>query len=221
MTESEWLECTSPDTRLWAFYLPEHLAGHLPMSERKKRLFVVGCCRRIWAVLDQQGRHAVEVAERLADGHASPEEWEAAQRPVAERGWDKEGVNVLDYPSAAASMSGCGYDYFETPRLAARACGNPVEMFTQVALVRCIMSNPFRPASINPTWLTPAVTNLAQSAYDERAMPSGELEPARLAVLSDALEEAGCDNEDILNHLRSPGSHVRGCWALDLILGKS
>jgi predicted DNA-binding WGR domain protein len=64
------------------------------------------------------------------------------------------------------------------------------------------------------------VLALAQAAYEERIMPSGELDPARLAVLSDALEEAGCDNPDILAHLRSLGPHVRGCWVVDLLLGK-
>ena len=74
--------------------------------------------------------------------------------------------------------------------------------------------------TVHPSWLIPTVTNLAHAAYDERTMPSGELDLACLAVLSDALEEAGCDNEDILNHLRSPGPHVRGCWAVDLLLEK-
>jgi hypothetical protein len=62
--------------------------------------------------------------------------------------------------------------------------------------------------------------SLAQAAYDERNLPSGHLDNARLAVLSDALEEAGCTDADILSHLRSPGLHVRGCWALDLVLAK-
>lgn len=65
-----------------------------------------------------------------------------------------------------------------------------------------------------------AVFSLAQAAYDERELPGGHLDNARLAVLSDALEEAGCTDETILSHLRSPGPHVRGCWALDLVLGK-
>jgi hypothetical protein len=51
-------------------------------------------------------------------------------------------------------------------------------------------------------------------------MPSGELDPVCLAILADALEEAGCTDPSILGHLRSPGPHVRGCWALDLVLGK-
>jgi hypothetical protein len=64
------------------------------------------------------------------------------------------------------------------------------------------------------------VTNLAKAAYDERALPSGELDPVRLTVLADGLEEAGCTNADILNHLRGPGPHWRGCFALDAILVK-
>jgi hypothetical protein len=87
-------------------------------------------------------------------------------------------------------------------------------------LARDIFGNPFRPASVEPEWITPTITNLATAAYDERVLPSGELDPARLAVLADALEEAGCDNADILSHLRSPGPHVRGCWVVDLLLGK-
>jgi hypothetical protein len=61
---------------------------------------------------------------------------------------------------------------------------------------------------------------LAQAAYDHRDLPSGHLDPARLAVLADALEDGGCDQADLLAHLRGPGPHVRGCWAVDLILGK-
>jgi hypothetical protein len=64
------------------------------------------------------------------------------------------------------------------------------------------------------------IPKLAQAAYDDRELPSGHLDPARLAVLADALEEAGCTNADILSHCRSPGPHVRGCWVVDLILGK-
>ena len=61
---------------------------------------------------------------------------------------------------------------------------------------------------------------LATAAYEERILPAGTLDSDRLAVLADALEDAGCDNEDILSHLRGPGPHVRGCWVVDLLLGK-
>jgi len=91
---------------------------------------------------------------------------------------------------------------------------------TQVTLLCCICGNPFRPAIINSDWLTPTVLALAKATYEERSLPAGTLENARLAVLADALEDAGCDNADILQHCRQPGVHVRGCWVIDLLLGK-
>jgi hypothetical protein len=94
------------------------------------------------------------------------------------------------------------------------------EWVTQCTMLRGIFGNPFRPISSNPSWLTPTVLGLAEAAYDNRNLPAGTLDNSRLAVLADALEDAGCDNADILNHLRQPGEHVRGCWLLDLLLGK-
>jgi hypothetical protein len=83
--------------------------------------------------------------------------------------------------------------------------------------VRC---NPFRPVTLDRTWLTPTVTSLAASVYEERQLPSGLFVNQRLAILADALEDAGCANADILDHLRGGGEHVRGCWPVDLVLGK-
>jgi hypothetical protein len=73
---------------------------------------------------------------------------------------------------------------------------------------------------IAPAWRARDVIDLARAAYNERLLPSGQLDPARLAVLADALEEAGCSEQVILDHLCGPGSHVRGCWPVDLILAK-
>jgi hypothetical protein len=81
------------------------------------------------------------------------------------------------------------------------------------AFVRDIFGNPFRPVTFNPAWRTSNVTALAQAIYDDRAFD-------RLPILADALEDAGCDRVDILNHCRQPGEHVRGCWVVDLVLGK-
>jgi hypothetical protein len=92
-------------------------------------------------------------------------------------------------------------------------------------LLRDIFGNPFRPSPPLPlavlTWNDAVVVRLAQAAYEERHLPAGALDNSRLAVLADALEEAGCTDADILDHLRGPGPHVRGCWAVDLCLGKS
>jgi hypothetical protein len=90
------------------------------------------------------------------------------------------------------------------------------EQRAQSDLLRDIFGNPFRPVSLNPDWLTwndGTVSKLAQAIYDERRYQD-------LPALADALEEAGCTNADILDHCRRPGEHVRGCWVVDLLLGK-
>jgi hypothetical protein len=94
------------------------------------------------------------------------------------------------------------------------------EKHVQAALLRCIFGNPFRPVAFDPTWLTSQVMSLAQAAYDHRNMPGGTLDPTRLGILADALEEAGCTEQSLLDHLRSLGPHVRGCWPLDRCLAK-
>jgi hypothetical protein len=82
-------------------------------------------------------------------------------------------------------------------------------------LARCIFGPlAFRSVPIFPLTLTTSVTKLAQAIYEERVW-------SRLPILGDALEEAGCDNQDVLSHCRSAEGHVRGCWVIDLVLGKS
>jgi hypothetical protein len=92
------------------------------------------------------------------------------------------------------------------------------ERSLQASLLRCIFRSPTSSSSPNErrwlTWRTSNVIAVAQSIYDDRAFD-------RLPILADALEDAGCDNADILNHCRQPGEHVRGCWVVDLVLGKS
>jgi hypothetical protein len=75
-------------------------------------------------------------------------------------------------------------------------------------------SDKCQPASHGASWLTSTVTSLAQAIYTDRAFD-------RLPILADALEDAGCTNQDILAHCRQPGEHVRGCWVVDLLLAKS
>jgi len=82
---------------------------------------------------------------------------------------------------------------------------------------------PFRKVNIDPAWLAwnnGTVKRLAEAAYADRTMPAGTLDVALMGVLADALEESGCTSEEILEHLRGPGPHVRGCFVLDLLLGK-
>lgn len=101
---------------------------------------------------------------------------------------------------------------YSPSRRAAEAC----ERQCQISSIRDIFGNPFRPVTQNPSWMAwndGTVGNLAQTIYDERRFEN-------LPILADALEEAGCTNSDILGHCREPGSHGRGCWVVDLLLGK-
>jgi hypothetical protein len=84
--------------------------------------------------------------------------------------------------------------------------------------------NPFRPLPpLAPevlSWHAGIVPQLARSAYEDRLLPEGVLDPNRIAILADAAEEAGCKDEQILSHLRAGGNHYRGCFVVDLILSK-
>ncbi|WP_439623788.1 hypothetical protein [Gemmata sp.] len=80
-------------------------------------------------------------------------------------------------------------------------------------LVHEFFGNPFRPVALDPAWCTSTVVALARGIYDERAFD-------RMPILADALQDAGCDSADVLTHCRGPGPHARGCWVVDLVLGK-
>ncbi len=231
MTESKWLACADPDKMLHALQ-----AGGLA-NDRKFRLFAAACCRRIWHLLpDPRSQAAVEAAERYADGLVDPEELEEVCTAAAE---DVPGWNNAKEAAAAAAVwddaSAAEYAADYAARAAEeantdlapagrRGASGKTERAAQADLLRCAFGNPFRLLSVSPSalsWDNGGVVRMAQAAYEERELPSGHLDPARLAVLADALEDAGCDDADLLGHLRAPGPHVRGCWALDLLLGKS
>ena len=90
-----------------------------------------------------------------------------------------------------------------------------------VTLLRCISGDRLGATPvIEPAWATATVVMLAQAAYEHRSLPTGHLDPDRLAALADAVEAAGCTDAELLGHLRSPGPHVRGWFALELLLGR-
>jgi hypothetical protein len=231
VTEAEWLACDDQEAML------EALRGR--GSGRKLRLFACACCRRAWRYLpNEAARRVVEANERLADGAALPGD-ELAEDDFAFAEFDPAGghgdyvysyahgaVEQLGHREGLSAALGAAHGVSYAEATATNSFAQAPRSRTQVQsraladLLRDICGNPFRPYSVNPVWLTPAVTALASVAYEERSLPSGELDPVRLSVLADALEEAGCSDPDLLGHLRSPGPHARGCWALDLVLGK-
>jgi hypothetical protein len=218
MTEAEWLACDDVASLL------KHL-DEKP-SARKFRLWACACCRMIFAwLVDSRSRAAVEVAEGYADGLRSEAELKKADRR-AERAAD-----VLGGPPACAAMWAAHDkpDYYTCAELADdvarsfgdRGSGELIDARRRLAhLAREVFGNPSHPVAPASLLHFP-VLSIALAAYEERALPSGHLDNARLLVLSDALEEAGCTDADILSHLRSVGPHVRGCWALDFVLAKN
>jgi hypothetical protein len=215
MTEQAWLECTDPEPML------ELLRGKV--SDRKLRLFACACGRsylhrmyseqdrRILGVMErytEQDRRILDVEERYADGQARIEELIAAYEAAGNDPVDASDAAHFD-PYLNAYYNNAHYvDRFGTIPEAVR--------LMQCALLRDLFGNPFRSAQINTAWLSwndGTVPKIAQAIYDERAFD-------RMPILADALEEAGCTNTDILNHCRQPGEHVRGCWVVDLLLGK-
>ena len=240
MDEAEWL--SGNDT-----YAMLRILGR-KANDRKVRLFTCACCRSRWEELpDARSKNAVEVAESFADGIVSAQELEQAHQvassvathflTLAQRSLEEAHGKERHFVKTAYALAGlvqaaemaacrishvypypwtidCGGGLHAALSQEARAYASVFQGNND--LLRCISGNPFRPVTINPAWLAWndwTIRRIAQSVYDERAFD-------RMPVLADALEDAGCDNTDILNHCRSKGPHVRGCWAVDLLLGK-
>jgi hypothetical protein len=224
MTEAEWLACTDVTPML------EFLRGNA--SERKLRLFACACCRGVWLRLPVQVKEAVATVERYCDGAADNQEFAVQVLSQASsavylhsdllRGIAYHNGSIWhgDLIAAAQDVSNSCVElgYHAQPVLRSSDAHDiaPVarEWASQAALLRDIFDNPFHPVILNPRWLTSTVVALARGIYAERAFD-------RLPILADALEDAGCDQPDLLAHCRGVGHHVRGCWAVDLILGKS
>jgi hypothetical protein len=204
MTEQEWEASTD------AVPMLDFLRTQAAASDRKTRLWACASCRRLLHLLEGDGhRRHVEVAELYADEAVSEEDLLAAKV-----GWPW-GFSLNPGP-------GC-----EPDDLTWTASDRPAEVTAQADLLMDIFGRlAFRTPRLDPRWQTPLVLSLAQAVYEERVAldPSRPgwlvLDPARLLVLADALEEAGCDEPMILGHLRVPGEHTRGCWCIDSIQGK-
>ena len=218
MTEPDWLAGDD-----WSGML--HLVRGR-VRDRKLRLYACGCCRLVWDRLTDQRSHvAVEVAERFADGGATAADLAAAYRPArrvagewARRNPAEPFPYYLIAPADAALQS--VWDAAHTAAVDAGWASVGWEFHTDravrtalAALARDVFGNPFRPVTFHPRWRTTDTVGLARAIYEDRAFD-------RLPLLADALMDAGCGDDQLLNHCRSGGPHTRGCWAVDLALGK-
>jgi len=171
---------------------------------------------------DERSRLAVELAERYADGLATKDEMEAACK-IAHRLAD-EVRDVALYAAASAGRASVAFTGFSIRNavLAAVNRGAPTTRYNDGDAAKRKICDffrdvygplPFRSVPFDFGWASSTVMSLAEGIYQERAFD-------RLPILADALEDVGCTNQEILSHCRSPGEHVRGCWVLDLLLGR-
>ena len=241
MTEAEWRVCADPDQML------EILAG--TATDRKLRWFTSACCRRLWQHISAPcSRHVVELIEQVADGAPLEAGLAAASQEAMAFAESPEGSSsetvcsaafmaadaVPHYPGelliyvATRTVGTAGNTSYWSAREMTDPSDYPVvmrddltgethrvaEAAAQSALLRDIFGNPFRPVAFEAAWRTSDVMLLAQGIYDAKAFD-------RMPILADALQDAGCNNTDVLDHCRnSDAPHVRGCWAVDLVLGK-
>lgn len=213
MNEVEWLNCAGPTPML------EFLRGKA--SDRKFRLFAVTCCRAVTPLLtDNRSLQAAEVAEQYAEGLASLLELNTAARSSGDADTEllysqDDGEELPEFHAACvATWAASDPELQDYPAMVARLASAVASPQQLARYARDIFGNPFLPVSVQPHWLTESVVSLAVGIFQERAFD-------RMPILADALEEAGCDNADILTHCRGDGPHVRGCWVVDLLLGKS
>jgi hypothetical protein len=211
MTEEEWFGLTDADR---AF---QQLGRAL--SDRRGRLMSCAFVRLVWdSLTDERSRRAVEVAELFADGVVSEYERIVAESKArdVEKGWSSQsGPQHLYFRAIAAKMTVIRTANASTVcRFVSGFTHERNTLQAEIAkLLRDTVGNPFRPTPFSPSWRTDTAVLLASQMYESRdfsAMP----------ILADALQDAGCENADILEHCRGEGPHVRGCWVVDLVLGK-
>jgi hypothetical protein len=253
MTEADWNNCTDPQKML------SFLQQSGKASDRKLRLFVCACCRRLWPLLrDEPTRQAIDTSECFAERLTNKKTLANARRAVRASNWSQAtgpgempwygpGYVVWcatreDIQKAAREAAGnAAWHAIVRPKVIGGLPGWEMrddaggKMGLQAAAFRdeetwqaAALRDLFGPLLFCEVHVAPArrrwneglIAKLAQAADDHRQVPSGEVDTARLRILADALEEAGCDDTTILGHLRGEGLHWRGCWVVDAIRNK-
>jgi hypothetical protein len=245
MTEAEWLTSTDPQAMLAWIQTGGESSNRPrnPPTDRKLRLFACACCRQVWdSIKSTSARAVVEVAEKYADGLVKLSGMEAAERL-----WERRNAYGYEPTDVLIDICGRASRYIVEHNLARdREVASPI----QAALLRDIFGNPFQPVTpaakcsechgkqgrfakvnggydsewiecskcagkgiLTVAWFTPTVLAIATAIHEDRDFED-------MPILADALQDAGCDNDGILSHCRDSGPHIRGCWVLDLILGK-
>lgn len=220
MTFAEWAVCAN------SYLMLKPCRPIIRKQPRKGHLFASACCYRIWHLLtDERSRSCVEMVTLYADKKINEHQLRAAYDAAAvahAEAFARKG-KVGASGEWAAQFAACLDPWFAASRASNFACvavgdqvlGPGPEKSVQADLLRCIFGPlSFRSVVLDQCWTTPAVANLANKIYNERAFD-------RMFDLADALERAGCTSEDILAHCRGTEPHVRGCWVVDQLLRKT
>jgi hypothetical protein len=235
MTETEWRSGTDPHSLL--------ASVGFTASERKRLLSMVACASRIpGSLICPEIEDAVGLVTRLAEGQGEEQDADVLYITMMDRASEFSPLALTDLEKAQAEIAAAilgvtnSWRVWMLAHVVGMATGTP---FDEAGRKRLLGWTPelshsiqkehaaaaeflrdifgplvFRPVSADPAWLTSTVLALARQMYDSRdfsAMP----------ILADALQDAGCANEDVLNHCRQPGEHVKGCWVVDLLTGRN
>jgi hypothetical protein len=237
MTETDWLTCKDPQLML------TFLKGN--GSSRKLRLFAISCCRRWTSLLVPETLGALEIAELFAEGQVDSFARKQAREIALHAPWcsDKSTAHrrgpakacvaaalARRSHEAAASAEHFGRNIGVLSRKWDRDAYEQTELGLKIkphewtkarleqaeyhaTVIKDIFGNPFLPVALDHSWLTSTILSLARQMYESRDF-------SLMPILADALQDAGCDREDVLNHCRGPGPHVRGCFVVDLVLSQ-
>lgn len=221
MTENEWLESTDLSCMV------RFMRGRT--SERKLRLFAVACCQRHRRFLTAEALETLAVAERTAERLVSAADRQRSRASAFHLGWLRDPVAAHRRGPAKAAVCeslsrraweaaiGAAWHSMHIGALENRSDSWEAARQGQreflAKLLRCIVGNPFQPEQDRSPWKTAAVHGIAQGIYTELAFD-------RLPELAMELVDAGCRDLNVLDHCRDSGPHDRGCWVIDLLLGK-
>jgi hypothetical protein len=209
VTEKQWLATREPYHLMYSL--------HRFVAERKLRLFACAYFRARWGHLVPQSiLDVVTTSEDYADAPELKEQLRKAKRKVVIKPADPAEVKQAKH--VAQMVTRLGDEWYAAqemlnPKGGVARTGSPISPAASEAMIRCAFGNPYEPLRPDPKWLTDTVVGLAGGMYKSR-------EFGAMPVLADALEEADCENAEVLAHCRGTVPHARGCWVADALLGK-
>lgn len=234
MCEHYWLTSNDPIPLLT--YLQANHVNRNKRGRKKLRLFGIGCASRVRQHMSERGRNWLDLGHRLCAENAKNNQ--LRRNAFFQDSWLREGTSEVAFthgwqadiaawftlsPNVMSAAEIPAYNAAMVMGMLGTQSGHSgdehqAEQKEQAQTLRDLFGNPFGLTKREVDWKTPRVIALTRAAYDTCTMPGEILEPDRLAVLADALEEAGCTNADVLDQCRGTRPLIRDCWIMELLL---